>query len=63
MQIWKTKSQAEILKSLESELAKASRELKCAMADVEKTSNRVRFCLTAIHELTDREDPADMKTH
>jgi hypothetical protein len=61
MQIWKTKTQPEILKSLEAELAKASRELKCATADVEKTSNRVRFCLSAIHELADRQDPADMK--
>ena len=63
MEIWKNKTQADILKSLESELAKATGELKCAMADVEKTSNRVRFCLTAIHELKDRQDPKDMKIH
>ena len=63
MQIWKTKTTPEILKSLESELAKATSELKCAMADVEKTSNRVRFCLSALHELRDRQDPADMKVH
>ena len=63
MEIWKNKTQPEILKSLESELAKATKELKCAMADVEKASNRVRFCLSAIHELTGREDPKDMKVH
>ena len=61
MEIWKNKSEPEILKSLEGELAKATRELRCAQADVEKTTNRVRFCLTAIHELADRQDPNDMK--
>ena len=61
MEIWKNKSTPEILKSLEGELAKATRELHCAQADVEKTTNRVRFCLTAIHELADRQDPKDMK--
>ena len=62
MEIWKQKSEPEILKSLEGELAKATRELRCAQADVEKTTNRVRFCLTAIHELADRQDPNDMKS-
>lgn len=62
MEIWKQKSEPEILKSLEGELAKATRELRCAQADVEKTTNRVRFCLTAIHELADRQDPVDMKS-
>jgi hypothetical protein len=63
MKIWKEKTTPEILKSLESELAKATKELRCAMADVEKTSNRVRFCLSALHELSDRQDPKDMKVH
>jgi len=62
MEIWKNKSEPEILKSLEGELAKATRELRCAQADVEKSTNRVRFCLTAIHELADRQDPNDMKS-
>ena len=62
MEIWKNKTTPEILKSLEGELAKATRELRCAQADVEKTTNRVRFCLTAIHELADRQDPKDMKS-
>lgn len=62
MEIWKQKSEPEILKSLEGELAKATRELRCAQADVDKSANRVRFCLTAIHELADRQDPVDMKS-
>jgi hypothetical protein len=49
------------LKSLESELAKAQAELRCARNDIEKAQNRLSFALTGIHNLKDREDPADMK--
>jgi outer membrane protein TolC len=49
------------LKSLESELAKAQAELRCARNDVEKAQNRLSFALSGIHNLKDREDPADMK--
>tara|TARA_R100001463_G_scaffold43503_2_gene90696 strand:+ start:5775 stop:5933 length:159 start_codon:yes stop_codon:yes gene_type:complete len=49
------------LKSLESEIAKASREIKCAEADLKKAQGRLTFALSGIHNLKDREDPADMK--
>ena len=61
MQIWNNKTTPEILKSLEAETAKASRELRCAEADIQKAQNRITFCLSAIHNLKDRQDPKDMK--
>ena len=61
MQIWNNHSRAEVLKSLESELAKASREIKCAEADLKKAQGRLQFALSGIHNLKDREDPADIK--
>jgi septal ring factor EnvC (AmiA/AmiB activator) len=61
MQIWKEHSRPDILKSLETEIAKAQAELRCARNDVEKAQNRISFSLSAIHALKDREDPNDMK--
>lgn len=62
MQIWNEHSRADILKSLESEIAKAQAELRCARNDVEKAQNRISFSLSAIHALKDREDPKDLKS-
>lgn len=61
MQIWNQHPRADILKSLEAEVAKAQAELRCAKNDVEKAQNRLSFSLSAIHALKDREDPADLK--
>ena len=61
MQMWNEHSTPDILKSLETELAKAQAELRCARNDVEKAQNRLSFALSGIHNLKDREDPADMK--
>lgn len=46
----------EVLKSMETEIAKAQNELKCASADVKKASNRIAFCLSAVHNLKERQD-------
>nr|DAU83278.1 MAG TPA: hypothetical protein [Caudoviricetes sp.] len=62
MQIWTQHSTADILKSLEQEIAKAQAELRCAKADIEKAQNRLSFSLSAIHALKDREDPREMKS-
>ena len=56
MQIWNTKTTLEILKSMEAEIAKAQNELRCARGDVEKASNRIAFCISAIHNLKNRKD-------
>lgn len=61
MQIWHQHQTPEILKSLESEVAKAQAELRCARNDVEKAQNRLSFVLSGIHNLKDREDPSTMK--
>ena len=61
MQIWKDHSRPDILKSLETEIAKAQAELRCAKNDIEKAQNRLSFSLSAIHALKDREDPSEMK--
>jgi hypothetical protein len=33
------------------ELAKTQAELRCAETDIQKSKNRIAFCLTAIHHL------------
>jgi hypothetical protein len=55
MEIWERNQTKDILKSLETELAKAQNELNCAKGDALKASNRVAFCLSAIHELKKRD--------
>ena len=55
MQIWERTNTKDILKSLESELAKAVNEVNCAKKDVDKASRRVAFCLTGLHELKNRD--------
>lgn len=55
MEIWTRNTTKDILKSLESELAKAVNELNCAKRDVAKASSRVTFCLTGLHELKHRD--------
>ena len=55
MQIWNKHTTSEVLKSMEMEIAKAQNEIRCAKADVEKASNRIAFCLTAIHDLKNRD--------
>jgi hypothetical protein len=56
MQIWDRHPTSEILKTLEMELAKAKNELRCAKNDVEKTTNRVNFMLSAVHHLQNKKD-------
>ncbi len=41
---------------METEIAKAQNEVRCANADVKKASNRLAFCLSAVHNLKDRQD-------
>ena len=55
MEIWERNSAKEILKSLETELAKAQNELNCAYKDLNKASNRLSFVLTGLHELKKRD--------
>lgn len=54
MQVWNTLSAEDIIKTLEQELAKAHKELRCAQADVQKATNRVAFVLTSINTLKEK---------
>jgi len=40
---------------MESEIAKAQNEVRCAEGDIRKAQNRIAFCLSAIHNLKDRD--------
>jgi hypothetical protein len=51
MQVWSKYTTAEILATLEQELAKCANEVKCAESDIRKIQNRIGFVLTAIHHL------------
>ena len=55
MEIWNNKSTKEILQSIESEVAKAQNEIKCAEGDIRKAQNRIAFTLSAIHNLKNRD--------
>ena len=55
MKIWSNHTTMEISKSMEMEIAKAKNELKCAEGDIAKANNRIAFCLSAIHNLTNRD--------
>ena len=56
MEIWSRHTIQQILKSMETEIAKAQNEIRCAQADAKKASNRLAFCLSAVHNLKDRQD-------
>lgn len=55
MQIWSNHSNSEILKSLETEIAKAQNELTCALKDINKAQGRLQFALSGIHNLKNRD--------
>ena len=45
----------DILKSMEMEIAKAKNELGCAEGDIAKAHKRIAFCLSALHNLKNRD--------
>lgn len=55
MEIWDRHKTKAILQSLEQECAKAQNELNCAHKDIDKAQKRVAFCLSAIHNLKNRD--------
>jgi hypothetical protein len=54
MEIWKKRTTNEINLVLLQEIAKSQAEIKTAQADIQKASNRLSFCLTALNELKSR---------
>lgn len=55
MDILDSKSDKELLQSLVAEIAKATNEIKCAKADIDKAQSRIRFLLVLAHTLIDRQ--------
>ena len=40
---------------MEMEIAKAQNEIRCAQGDILKAQKRIAFCLSALHNLHDRD--------
>jgi hypothetical protein len=55
MQILDDKSDSELLESLIQEIAKATNELRCAKADIDKAQSRIKFLLVLAHTLINRQ--------
>ncbi len=56
MDILDTKSDAELLRSLLAELAKARNELNCARGDIDKINSRIGFLLVTANKLIERQE-------
>lgn len=55
MDILDTKSDKELLQSLVAEIAKATNEIRCAKADIDKAQSRIKFLLVLAHTLIERQ--------
>jgi hypothetical protein len=55
MNVLDSKTDKELLESLVVEIAKATNELKCAKADIDKAQSRIRFLLVLAHTLLNRQ--------
>jgi len=49
-------SNNDLLRSLEAEVAKSLAEVRAAQSDLDKVNSRLRFALSVIHILKDKED-------
>lgn len=56
MDILDKKTNDELLRSLLAEVAKATNELRCARADVEKAQSRLTFVVALVNELIKRQE-------
>lgn len=56
MDILDKKTTDELLRSLLAETAKATNELRCAKADVEKAQSRLTFVVALVNELIKRQE-------
>jgi hypothetical protein len=54
MMIFDDKTDKEILRSIEGEVAKALSELRCARKDLEQAEVRMKFALATVHYLKQR---------
>lgn len=49
-------SDLELTQTLIAEIAKATSEIKCAKADIDKAQSRLRFILVVAHEMINRKE-------
>jgi hypothetical protein len=56
MDILNDKTDAELLKSLVSEVAKSTKEIRCAQNDLAKANGRLSFALVLTNELINRQE-------
>jgi hypothetical protein len=55
MDILDSKTNKELLASLLAEVAKAQNEIKCARADIDKATSRLKFLIVLANTLIDRQ--------
>jgi hypothetical protein len=55
MDVLDSKTDKQILESLITEIAKATNEVKCAKADIDKAQGRIKFLLVLAHTLINRQ--------
>jgi hypothetical protein len=55
MDVLDNKTDKELLESLVSEIAKATNEIRCAKADIDKAQSRIKFLLVLAHTLINRQ--------
>jgi len=55
MDVLDRKTDLELVQSIQAEAAKATNELKCAKADTEKASARLKFVVLLTHKLIERQ--------
>lgn len=49
-------SDKELTQTMIAEIAKATNEIKCARADIDKAQSRIRFLLVVAHTLIERQE-------
>ena len=55
MDVLDSKTDKQLLESLIAEIAKATNEIRCAKADIEKAQSRIKFLLVLAHTLIERQ--------
>lgn len=55
MEILDKLSDKELTQTLIAEIAKATNEIRCAKADIDKAQSRIRFLLVVAHTLIERQ--------
>jgi hypothetical protein len=55
MDVLDSKTDKQLLESLIAEIAKATNEIRCAKADIEKAQSRIKFLLVVAHTLIERQ--------